>query len=45
VLLVFGSHSDLRPAVRSLWPFGREWLGVVNDRHDARRAGAAAHDP
>jgi hypothetical protein len=45
VLLVFGSHPDLRPAVRSLWPFGRDWLGVVQDRHDAGRPGAAAHDP
>jgi hypothetical protein len=45
VLLVFGSHPELRPAVRSLWPFGRDWLGVVEDRHRARRPGAAAHDP
>jgi uncharacterized membrane protein YphA (DoxX/SURF4 family) len=42
VLLVFGSHPDLRPAVRSLRPpFG----SLGEDRHDASRPGAAAHDP
>jgi hypothetical protein len=45
VLLVFGSHPQLRPAVRSLWPFGRDWLGAVQYRDHARGAGAAAHDP
>ena len=42
VLLVFGSHPELRPAVRALRPpFG----GLGEDRHHARRPGAPAHDP
>lgn len=42
VLLVFGSHPDLRPAVRALRPpFG----GLGEDRDHARRPGAPAHDP
>jgi hypothetical protein len=42
VLLVFGSDPVLREAVRALRPpFG----GLGEDRHHARGAGAAAHDP
>ena len=42
VLLVFGSHPDLRPAIKALRPpFG----GSGEDRHYARGTGAAAHDP
>jgi hypothetical protein len=43
VLLVFGSDRDLRPAVSSLWPFGRVALG--QDRHHAGGPGAAADNP
>jgi hypothetical protein len=43
VLLVFGSDPRLRPAVTSLWPFGRVALG--EDRDHARGRGAAADDP
>jgi hypothetical protein len=43
VLLVFGSDPVLRPAVRSLWPFGR--LPVGQDRDYTRGPRAAAHDP
>jgi hypothetical protein len=43
VLLVLGSDPRTRPAVTTLWPFGRPALG--QDRHYAGGSGAAADNP